>query len=62
MRVFEHPNMSGFLCPICKTAADQPVVLVGIPGTEEGRIQQASQVHKECYDLFVRMSEIEGEE
>jgi len=31
MRQFEHPNMDGFECPICRTNTDAPVVLVGIP-------------------------------
>lgn len=60
MRVFQHPNRSGgFRCPICKTSADRPVVLVGIPGTENGNIQQAAQAHAECYELFQKMLEVE---
>lgn len=58
MRVFDHPNMMNFLCPVCKTAADMPVVLVGIPGTEQGNIQEAKQVHKKCYDLICEMAEM----
>ena len=60
-RVFEHPNMStGFECPICHTSADAPVVLVGIPGTEADGIMEAKQVHKECFDLVLRMTAIAG--
>lgn len=59
MKIFDRPNMSGFCCPICKTSANRPVVLVGIPGTEDGNIQQATQVHAECYELFEKMCEIE---
>lgn len=59
MRVFDHPNMHNFTCPVCKTRADQPVVLVPIPGTEQGNIAEAEQVHKECYDLFIKMLRIE---
>lgn len=53
MRVFEHPNMTGgFICPICGTGEDAPVVLVGIAGTEEGRVIQARQYHLGCIDLI----------
>ena len=56
MRVFDHPNMTGFECPVCRTSKDAPVVLVGVPGTEDGWIQQAEQVHKKCWDLFQEMN------
>ena len=57
MRVFEHFSPAfGALCPVCKTAADKPTVLVPIPGTEEDGICQAKQVHKQCYDLVAEMS------
>ena len=46
-------------CPICGTSKDEPVVLLGIPGTEEGNIMQAAQVHAECYKLYCKMNEIE---
>lgn len=55
MRAFEHPNMHNFLCPVCKTKADKPVVLIGIPGTEDGNIMRAEQVHLECHELVLRM-------
>lgn len=58
-RVFDHPNMKNFKCPICKTSADQPVVLVPIPGTERGGIAEAEQVHDECMKLFNKMFVIE---
>ena len=51
MRPFDHPNMTNFECPICHTADDKPVVLVGIDGTEDGGIMQAEQVHIECIEL-----------
>lgn len=52
MRIFDHPNMTGgFTCPICKTGEDKPVTLVGIHGTEEGHIMEASQVHVDCIEL-----------
>lgn len=55
MRVFDHPNMTGFSCPICGTNADAPVVLVPIEGTEDGLTVQAKQVHEECYNLLLKM-------
>ena len=59
MREFEHPNMhGGFECPVCKTGKDAPIVLVGIPGTEDGNIMEADQVHSECYVLFCKMRDI----
>jgi len=61
MRAFEHPNMTNFKCPICLTTADRPVVLVGIPGTEDGNVIEAKQVHAECYRLFKKMKEAEAE-
>jgi hypothetical protein len=60
MRTFEHPNLDGgWRCPVCKTSADQPVTLVGIPGTEEGDIMRAEQIHAECKMLFDKMIGIE---
>ena len=35
MRVFEHPNLENFKCPICGTSDDKPVTLIGINGTQE---------------------------
>ena len=55
MRTFDHPNMKNFMCPICKTKADKPVVLVGIPGTEQDGNMQTEQVHLECHELVYRM-------
>lgn len=56
MRTFDHPNYGhGFTCPICRTDADAPVTLVGIPGTEDGGIMEARQVHAECYSLTEKM-------
>lgn len=60
MRVFEHFNAChGSICPICRTAADRPTVLVPIPGTEDDGICEAKQVHKQCYDLTNEMAEDE---
>lgn len=62
MRVFEHFNAShGSVCPVCRTAADRPTVLVAIPGTEDDGICEAKQVHKQCFDLATEMAEAEKE-
>lgn len=59
MRQFEHPSMDNFCCPICKTNKDAPVVLVGIPGTEEDNIIECNQVHAECYKVYAKMHGVE---
>ena len=52
MRTFEHFNASfDAVCPVCNTSADAETILVPIPGTEEGGICEARQVHKRCFDL-----------
>ncbi len=54
MRVFDEPNLSeNWKCPICKTADNKPIVLVGINGTQEGHTMQAEQVHVDCLDLLI---------
>lgn len=55
MKQFGHPNMDGFICPICNTNADEPVVLVGIPGIEIDGIIECKQVHSECYRVYAKM-------
>jgi len=63
MRPFDHPNYhGGFTCPVCKTSADAPVVLVPIPGTEDDGICEARQVHHECYQLLAKMAAIKAGE
>jgi len=66
MKQFKHPNMTNFNCQICGTSADQPVVLIGIPGTENDGLIECRQVHSECYKLYCKMRgetiEIEGVE
>lgn len=59
MRAWQHPNMDGFTCPICKTDTDAPVVLVGIPGTEQDGIMEAEQIHAECYQVYAKMHGVE---
>ena len=54
MNIFDHPNTSnGWVCPICKTNADKPVVLIGIVGTyeSENKVEQAEQFHLDCLDF-----------
>ena len=51
MRVFDHPNMHSFECPICHTGEDLPVVLIGIYGTQKEDIMEARQYHLNCIDL-----------
>jgi hypothetical protein len=61
MRQFAHPNLNNFECPVCHTSADHPVVLVGIPGTEEDHNIQAEQVHTDCYRVICKMNDVECE-
>lgn len=58
-RAFPHPNYAhGFVCPICRTAADAPVVLVPNSEPDEDGICTADQVHEDCFNLVRRMSDI----
>jgi len=52
VKVFKQGNWGDTkVCPICKTAEEGEVVLVGIDGTEEENIVQAKQVHLKCLKL-----------
>jgi len=51
MRVFEHPNMVNFVCPICNTNDDKPIVLIAVDGTEDDGIVEAKQYHLDCIQL-----------
>ena len=55
MRQFKHPNMTNFECPICHTAKDMPVVLIGTPGTESDGIMEVRQVHTACIEWYAKM-------
>ena len=49
MRFFEAFNSSGgSVCPVCKTSKEGRVLLVPIPGTEDGNTSQAQQFHEHC--------------
>jgi len=55
MKIYEHPNMLNFKCPICGTAADKPVTLVPISGTiEQNGLCEANQYHIDCLELWER--------
>jgi len=47
-KIFEHPNTSDFICPICYTQADKRVVLIPIYGTQEDNLIKCKQVHLDC--------------
>lgn len=50
-KVFPRPNLSnGWTCPLCKTAKETPVVLFPIPGTQDGHLVQANQIHAACLE------------
>lgn len=52
MKTFEHPNLdTDWICPICGTREDKPIVLIGIAGTEEGNNIQAEVFHLDCIEL-----------
>lgn len=52
MRSFDQMNTDGdTVCPICGTADQKPVTLIGLPETQEGSICQAFQVHVDCLRL-----------
>lgn len=53
MRTFEHPNTSdNWVCPICNTNEDKPIVLIDIIGTKEGNNMQAEQFRLDCINLY----------
>ena len=61
MRTFKSFNPNGEPCPMCKTKKDAETVL--IPDFW-GRlvIGKATQIHRECYDLWRKMNDLEPEE
>lgn len=54
MRTFKQFNDSnGDVCPICKTAKQEPLVLIPIPGTEDGHLAEAQQYHVTCVQYLL---------
>lgn len=55
LREFEKPETSnGFTCPLCRTSDERLVVLIPIPGTEDGGgIVEAQQAHADCLRSLV---------
>ena len=52
-RIFPEPNLKGgWKCPLCHTAEVKPIILVPIPGTEEGNNVQARQIHNDCAKII----------
>ena len=48
-RIFEKPNVSNdWKCVICRQNTEKPVILVPVPGTEDGGIVEAQQIHQTC--------------
>lgn len=46
-RIFDHwPE--DLTCPVCGTQLDEPCVLLGIDGTQEGQNEEAQPVHLNC--------------
>lgn len=61
MNVFPEFNTS-IPCPICRTFAQRPAVLVPFPGTEDGANMKAKQVHEACWKLVTEMAEAERDD
>lgn len=53
LRFFEEMNVTGDPCPICRTfdKTKGRVLLIPIPGTEEGNNVKAQQIHEDCARL-----------
>ena len=53
MKIFDKPNLSNkWICPICKTSDNKPVILVGDPETSKDNLMEAEQYHVDCIELF----------
>lgn len=60
MGAFPHPNFdNGWRCPVCKSQADKPVVLVPVEATDDPKIYRAEQVHEACWNVVQEMNEAE---
>ena len=54
MKICKHPNLKNdWICPICKTNADEPIALVNIQGTLKDGVIEAEQIHIDCIDLNI---------
>lgn len=56
MKIYKEPNLElepDFMCPICKTNSKEPIVLVGVAGTEEDGVFRVTQIHTRCINLFI---------
>lgn len=63
MRIFPtFPKGTEHICPICKTADDNPITLIGIHGTQEGNNQEALPVHLECINLQLHIGVVSDDQ
>ena len=54
MKIFEHPNIEfGWMCPVCHSNEDKPIVLLSKAGTRNGDIVEVEQCHFDCLDLWI---------
>ena len=54
-RFFDKPNLSNdWKCPICRTNKESPVILVAVPGTQDGNLCEAQQIHAECANIVAK--------
>ena len=51
MKIFKHPNMDNFKCPVCGRNDDKPVVL--IPWLSDQATVLAEQIHLDCIYLHI---------
>lgn len=52
MVIKDHPSKPDFVCPLCGTNKDAPVVLVGIDGTQKDGFMDVREYHVECIHLI----------
>ena len=54
MKICKHPNLNNdWICPICKTNADEPITLINIYGTLKDGIIESEQIHIDCIGLDI---------
>ena len=55
MNIFEKPNTANnWKCPICNSAEEKQVVLIGIDGTERENNIESEQIHVDCLDFRLK--------